>query len=102
MIRVLSNLKGRADSKGVTAQMAWPALSNIMQNTTGQEIDYDSFKAEFDANPQMKELVDNFDENGIVIKTKAKKEQTGGVGDKTKSKNAVISSAKRAASKMIG
>jgi hypothetical protein len=74
----------------------------MMQNTTGQEVDYDSFKAQFDSNPQMKELVDNFDENGIVLKTKAKKEETGGVGDKAKAKNAVVSSAKRAASKMIG
>ena len=74
----------------------------MMQNTTGQEIDYDAFKAEFDANPQMKELVDNFDENGVTIKTKAKKEETGGVGNKSKAKNAVASSAKRAAAKMIG
>lgn len=74
----------------------------MMQNTTGQEIDYDAFKAEFDANPQMKELVDNFDENGVTIKTKAKQAEAGGVGDKAKAQNAVKASAKRAAAKMIG
>ena len=44
----------------------------MMRNVSGQEIDYDSFKAEFDANPQIKNLVDRFDSRGIVIKTKEK------------------------------
>lgn len=74
----------------------------MMQNTTGQEVDYDAFKAQFDANPQISSLVDNFDENGIVIKTKAKEQEPGKVGDKAKAKAAVNQSAKRAAAKMIG
>jgi hypothetical protein len=44
----------------------------MMRNVSGQEIDYESFKAEFDANPQLKNLVDRFDGKGIVIKTKEK------------------------------
>lgn len=74
----------------------------MMQNTTGQEVDYDAFKAQFDANPQLKNIIDNFDANGIVIKTKAKEVEPGKVSDKAKSKAAVDSSAKRAAAKMIG
>lgn len=73
-----------------------------MQNMTGQTVDYDSFKAQFDANPELKNLIDNFDENGIVIKTKAKKQEPGQVGDKDKAMANVKSSAKRAAAKMIG
>jgi hypothetical protein len=102
IIRILTNLQSRADSKGVTAQFAWPAVSKMMQNVTGQDVDYDAFKAQFDATPELKNIVDNFDENGITIKTKAKKQEPGTVGDKQKAKNAVNTSAKRAAAKKLG
>ena len=102
IIRILSNLQGRANSKGVTAQFSWPAVSKMMQNTTGQEVDYDAFKAQFDANPALKDLVDNFDENGITIKTKAKKQEPGTPSDKDKAKAGVNAAAKRAAAKMVG
>lgn len=75
----------------------------MMQNATGQEVDYDAFKSQFDSNPQMKNLVDKFDENGIIIKTKNKAgEPTQLAAKKEKAKNNVAASAKRAAAKMIG
>lgn len=75
----------------------------MMQNATGQEADYDSFKAQFDSNPQMKNLVDKFDENGITIKTKRKAgEPTQLAAKKEKAKANVAASAKRAAAKMVG
>lgn len=77
-------------------------MSKMMQNITGQEINYDAFKSEFDTNPQLKGLVDKFDENGITIKTKNKVEEPGKVGDKEKAKTAVNAAAKRAAAKMVG
>ena len=60
-----------------TAQFSWPAISKLIQNMTGQTVDYDSFKIEFDSNPELKNLIDNFDENGITLKTKAKKKAKG-------------------------
>jgi hypothetical protein len=102
LIRVLNNLKGRADSKNQPAKFSWQAMSQMMQNITGQQVDYDAFKAEFDANPQMKNIVDNFDENGITIKTKTKAAVPGVPGDKAKSQAAVMSTAKKAASKLLG
>lgn len=71
----------------------------MMQNATGQEVDYDAFKSQFDSNPQMKNLVNKFDENGITIKTKNKSEEPEITSDKSKS--SIDSSAKRAASKML-
>ncbi len=44
----------------------------MAKNLTGQPIDYESFKAEFDSNPALKNLIHRFDGRGIVIKTKAK------------------------------
>lgn len=101
MVRILSTLQGRADSKNTSAQLAWPAISKMVQNVTGQDVDYDSFKAEFDANPKMKNLVDKFDANGITIKTKNKVAQPGQPGDKNKAMAGVKSSAKRAASRLL-
>jgi hypothetical protein len=102
LIRILNNLKGRADSKNQAAKFTWSAMSQMMQNITGQEVDYDAFKAEFDANPQLKNLVDNFDENGITIKTKTKAELPGVPGDKAKAQANVMSTAKKAANKLLG
>lgn len=102
LIRVLNNLKGRADSKNQPAKFSWQAMSQMMQNITGQEIDYDAFKSEFDANPQLKNIVDNFDENGVTIKTKNKSAPAGVPGDKAAAQANVMSSAKKAASKLLG
>jgi hypothetical protein len=85
-----------------TAQFSWPAISKLIQNMTGQTVDYDSFKIEFDSNAELKSLIDNFDENGVTLKTKAKKQEPGTVSDKAKSQAAVNTAAKRAAAKMIG
>ena len=74
----------------------------MMQNVSGLDVDYDAFKAQFDTNPNLKGLVDNFDENGITIKTKAKKLEPGQPSDKQKAMANVKSSAKRAAAKMVG
>jgi len=70
-----------------------------MQNATGQEIDYDAFKSQFDSNPQMKNLVDKFDADGITIKTKNKEKDQAVKADKSKSN--IATSAKRAASNML-
>lgn len=48
----------------------------MYQNTSGQSLDYETFKSEFDTNPQIKNLVDRFDGKGIVLKTKEKKQST--------------------------
>lgn len=69
----------------------------MLQNISGQEMDYDLFKIEFDKNPGIKNLVDRFDGNGVVIKTKEKVQPTE-LGKKPKADN---SAALRAADKVI-
>lgn len=97
LIRTLRTLQARADSKKSTAQFSWQAISRMMQNISGQEVDYDLFKAEFDANPALKKLVDRFDGQGVLIKTKEKQMPTE-FGKKPKADN---SAAVRAADKVI-
>lgn len=72
-----------------------------MQNISGQEVNYDLFKLEYDENPAFKELVDRFDANGIVLKTKNKKEPIGQKTDIDTAKSNVKTTAKKAASKML-
>lgn len=61
-------------------------------------MDYETFKAEYDSIPQLKNLVDRFDGSGIVLKTKEKPEVTR-TGNKQSS---LDQSASRAAAKTLG
>lgn len=99
LVRVLTTLQSRADSKKSTSQYSWDAISGMMQNITGQKVDYDSFKAAFDSNPELKGLIDNFDDDGIVIKTKEKVKPT--VQGQPTDTGAINASAKRAAANTL-
>ena len=48
----------------------------MMRNFSGTAIDYETFKAQFDSVPQIKNIVDRFDGKGLVLKTKEKPEVT--------------------------
>jgi hypothetical protein len=102
LVRILSNLKGRADSQSASAQFSWNAISNMLQNLGGSALNYDIFKSEFDTNPQFKELVKRFDAQGVVLNTEKELPKPGQGGDKDAALANVKSSAKRAASKMVG
>ena len=95
---MLLNLRGRADSKHSTAHFSWSAISNLLKNSSGQELDYDSFKAEYDTNLQLKNIVKSFDGKGLVLATKAKDAEP--VSNKS-SASSVDVSAKRAAAKAM-
>jgi hypothetical protein len=74
----------------------------MLQNVGGQELDYDAFKAAYDANPAFQQLVDRFDAEGVTIKTKNKMEPAGQRSDKASAQANVMSSAKKAANKLLG
>jgi hypothetical protein len=70
-----------------------------MQNISGQQIDYDAFKKEFDNNPALNALVDRFDSEGIVLKTKTKSSKTPNKANK--GEKDISGSAKRAAANIL-
>lgn len=47
----------------------------MAQNVTGQELDYNTFKQEYDSSEQLKPLIDKFDDKGITIKTAEKADE---------------------------
>jgi hypothetical protein len=42
-----------------------------MNNMDMQQFDYDGFKQVYDANPDLQNLVKNFDDKGVTLATKA-------------------------------
>lgn len=96
--QVLLTLQRRADSKNQPAQYSWDALNNILQNVQGNSVDYTAFKAEYDADPSMKEFVKGFDSNGLTVKTRNMADEPQ-VGDR--GTNDVNKMAKRAAAKEL-
>lgn len=69
---VLRNLLGQADTQHITAQVDYQTLSNLLNPLGYGEMDYDAFKAIHDQDPErFKDIVANFDSEGVTLKTKA-------------------------------
>jgi hypothetical protein len=69
----------------------------MLRNISGTKMDYETFKAEFDQVPQLKNIVDSFNDQGVVLKTKEKPEATRS----DKSATSLDKSASRAAGKTL-
>lgn len=69
----------------------------MLQNVSGLRLDYQTFKRQFDTIPELKQVVDRFDRNGIVLKTAEKPGETS--ADQAQAN--IATSAKRAAAKTL-
>lgn len=73
----------------------------MLQNVTGQEVDYELFKQNFDRDPTFKQqalnVVKSFNGQGVVLKTKEKNQPT----KLTKPPSSNNSAAVRAADKVL-
>lgn len=96
LIRILLQLRNQANSKDQIATYTWDQISGMLRNVSGIHMDYETFKAEFDSIPQMKKIVDRFDDQGITLKTREKPTPTQSQGQ-----NNIMSTAKRAATKTL-
>ncbi|NDG30351.1 hypothetical protein EB118_09800 [bacterium] len=97
LIRILITLKNRADSTGSTAQFSWEAISNMLQNVSGLKMDYETFKKQYDEIPELQQIIDGFDKNGVRLTTRQEPEATKS-GNKPSDLNVA---AKRAANKVL-
>lgn len=79
------------------AEFSWDAISNMLQNVSGTQMDYETFKAEYDQLPQLKNIVAQFNGQGIVLKTKEKPEATRS----DKNTTSLATNASRAAAKTL-
>jgi hypothetical protein len=64
-----------------------------MQNVDNQQFTFDAFKAAYDGDPRVQDIVKNFDRNTIELKTSSADDINS---NKPKSKNKISQMAKRA------
>lgn len=82
LVLLLRNLLSQANTQQQSSYFSWGALSNLTKNIDGQHVDYDTFKASYDQNPELfKHLVQHYDPRGITLMTADKKPKQGGKQD---------------------
>ena len=70
LVNTLMNMKGDADEKDQSSEISFDAVENIMTNIGYPSFNYDIFKRMYDQGDALKNIVADFDEEKIVIKTK--------------------------------
>ena len=68
-------MKGDADEQGKPSDVSMDAVKQIMSNTGYPAFNYDVFKRIYDQDGDLKNVVTDFDNDKIVIKTKAEAEK---------------------------
>ena len=69
LVNTLMNMKGDADEKDQSSEISFDAVENIMTNIGYPSFNYDIFKQMYDQGDALKNIVADFDEEKIVIKT---------------------------------
>jgi hypothetical protein len=69
IINVLMNMKGDADERDESSEISMDAVKQIMSNTGYPAFNYDVFKRIYDADGDLKNVVADFDQEKIIIKT---------------------------------
>ena len=69
LMNVLMNMKGDADEKDKATEISMDAIKDIMANTGYPTFNYDVFKTMYDKEDDLKNIVADFDQDKIVIKT---------------------------------
>ena len=69
LINVLMNMKGDADEKDQSSEISFDAVKSIMSNTGYPAFNYDLFKQMYDNGETLKNVVADFDNEKIIVKT---------------------------------
>ena len=69
LVNTLANLKGEADERKQSSEISFGALSQIMKNTGHPAFSYDLFKNLYDSGETLKNIIKDFDQEKIVLKT---------------------------------
>lgn len=62
-------MKGDADEKNSSSEISMDAVKSVMANTGYPAFNYDVFKSMYDSDGDLKNVVADFDNEKIVIKT---------------------------------
>ena len=69
IINVLLNMRGDADEKNSPSDISMDAVKQIMSNTGYPAFNYDVFKRIYDQDGDLKNVVADFDQERIIVKT---------------------------------
>jgi len=69
LINVLLNMKGDADEQDKATDISMDAVKQIMSNTGYPAFNYDVFKKIYDQDGDLRNVVADFDNDKIVVKT---------------------------------
>lgn len=75
LVNTLTNMRGDANDDDQTAKISFDALDQIMKNTGYPTFNYDLFKTIYDNGDTLKNVVDDFDQEKIVLKTEKQAEK---------------------------
>lgn len=66
---MLRNRLEDADLKQQPAVLSFDVLNQLMKNMNREQFNFDTFKAAYDADPQIQQLVKNFDQQEVTLDT---------------------------------
>ena len=69
LVNTLTNLRGEADDRHQSSEISFGAVDQIMKNTGHPTFSYDLFKNLHDSGDALKNIVKDFDNEKIVLKT---------------------------------
>jgi len=69
IINVLLNMRGDADEQDRASDVSMDAVKQIMSNTGYPAFNYDVFKRIYDQDGDLKNVVADFDQEKIIVKT---------------------------------
>jgi hypothetical protein len=74
LVNTLINVSGDADDKNTTAKISFDAVREIMKNIGYPAFNYDVFKRLYDTGETLKNVIDDFDRETIILKTEKEAE----------------------------
>jgi hypothetical protein len=75
LVNTLMNVRGDADDKNQSSEISFDAVDSIMKNTGHPTFSYDLFKHLYDSGDTLKNVVKDFDNEKIVLKTEKDAEE---------------------------
>ena len=75
LINTLTNLRGDADDRNTTAQISFDAVDKLMKNTGYHTFHYNLFKKMYDKSQALQNVIKDFDQEKIIVKTEKDVEQ---------------------------
>lgn len=75
LVNTLNQLRGEADERNETSEISFDAVEEIMKNTGYPTFNFQLFKALYDKGELLKNIIDDFNQEKIILKTEKEAEK---------------------------